>query len=204
MNIKNVYNKLLIKTSSFRWAHWSIIILSVLMTISAWYFVKEQSSQEIKAHFDQRADQSVELILERMQKYEEVLWAGVANIRSHDYSITPEEWKTFIDSLQIEKKYPGIYGIGIIDYVPKEKMAEYLVEQRKSRPNFRVHPPHLISEYYPLTLIEPLDKNLQALGLDITYENRRYSAALKARDTKKAQITAPVVLAQDSIKTPGR
>ncbi len=45
--------------------------------------------------------------------------------------------------------------------------------------------------------------NRRAVGLDMAHERNRYTAALKARDTGTAQITGPIVLVQDSERTPG-
>lgn len=66
-----------------------------------------------------------------------------------------------------------------------------------------MHPAHHENEYLPITFIEPVAPNLKALGLDMAHENNRYAAAEKAHDSGLAQVTDPIVLVQDSEKTPG-
>ena len=58
-------------------------------------------------------------------------------------------------------------------------------------------------DHWPITLIEPVAINASAVGLDMAHETNRYTAARKARDTGTSQITGPIVLVQDSARTPG-
>lgn len=138
-----------------------------------------------------------------MQKYEDALWGGVAAIRSHSFGMDYREWQRYASTLEIETKYPGINGIGVIFHVPPEKRESFLAQERQQRPDFRIHPQHQRNVYMPITFIEPVASNAKAVGLDIAHEDNRFTAALKARDTGQAQITGPIVLVQDSEKTPG-
>ncbi|CAN0502300.1 unnamed protein product, partial [Scytosiphon promiscuus] len=97
----------------------------------------------------------------------------------------------------------GIKGIGVIHQVTPEHLKNDLLSQRLLRPDYKVHPPHKQNIYMPITYIEPTNVNAKAVGLDMAHENNRFTAALKARDTGTAQITAPIVLVQDNTKTPG-
>jgi CHASE1-domain containing sensor protein len=183
--------------------HWLFVTLSAVVTIVSWYITKTQIDEKIKIQFDREADQVIELISERMRKYEDALWGGVSTIQSHGGDISYESWLTFSESLRIDTKYPGISGIGVIHNLQKSELENYLNIQQKSRKNFKIHPKHYNSEYWPITYIEPSKTNMKAVGLDMAHENNRYTAALKARDTGKAQITGPIVLVQDSDRTPG-
>ena len=103
----------------------------------------------------------------------------------------------------MEIRYPGINGIGVIYYVPPAQLAQHLEAQQRTRPDYHLRPPHDQNEYWPITYIEPVNINGPAVGLDMAHEANRFSAARKARDTGTAQITGPIVLAQDQEKTPG-
>ncbi len=185
------------------WFHWTVVGLSLAITVGAWYFVKQQMEEKTRTRFEAAAEQVLELVSERMQKYEDGLWGGVAAIQAHGGDISYEEWLEFSQSLHIETKYPGINGIGVIHHVPPENLNAYLLDQRRSRPGYHLHPEHEKSVYLPITYIEPSIENAQAVGLDMAHEANRFSAALKARDTGMAQMTAPIVLVQDAEKTPG-
>lgn len=191
------------KLGRLHWFHWAVVGLSLAITVGAWFFVKQQIEDETRTRFQSAAEQVLELASERMQKYEDGLWGGVAAIQAQGGDISHEDWRQFAQSLQIEAKYPGINGIGVIHRIRPEGLDAYLENQRRSRPDYHLHPKHNKSEYLPITYIEPSNENVEAIGLDMVHEINRYSAALKARDTGLAQITGPIVLVQDAERTPG-
>ncbi len=189
--------------SQLHWFYCLVIFASLLLTLTAWYLAKSALEEKVAGAFEREALQVIELIAERMQKYEDALWAGVAAIRSKNNTVEHLEWKRFADALRVEDRYPGVNGIGVIHYVSSEKLADYLQRQRRDRPDYKIHPAHQRGEYWPITYIEPLGINAEALGLDMAHEANRYLAATKARDSAKAQITGPIVLVQDKAQTPG-
>lgn len=203
-------------TEHFRSLHWVVLGASVLLTTGVWYIAKEQAQEKIEQQFNQQADQVVALVKDRMEKYEDALLSGVAAIHSQSHGIDAQEWKRFADTLDIQARYPGLNGIGVIYYITKDKLDAYFARERKLRPNFQVHFDHSYPDYGPdhhpddahlsywiTTYIEPVDINSKSLGMDIAHEHNRLEAALKARDTGKPTITAPIKLVQDELKTPG-
>lgn len=191
------------KTFGLKWLHWMVVLLSLLLTFTAWQFSKIQLEEKARQRFDFEADRLVAMIVERMQKYEDALRSGVAALHSQSSGIDVNEWKRFSDSLKLEKKYPGINGIGVIYQVMPDELDAFLAKERIYRPDFHIHPPHEYQEYWPITYIEPVAPNAQAVGLDMAFEANRYEAVKKARDTDQPQITAPIILVQDEKKTPG-
>ena len=85
-------------------------------------------------------------------------------------------------SIQIEDKYPGINGIGVIYAVPDAQKAAFLKRQQLDRTEFGIHPVRESDEYWPIAFIVPLAGNEQALGLDIGFELNRVTAANRARE----------------------
>lgn len=185
------------------WYHWLVVVLSLVLTLSAWQVTSRLAEQKSQIQFNFQADLLVELVKERMLKYEDALWAGVASIHALKDPVDTHSWRSFATALSIEEKYPGINGIGIIDYVAPNELEDYLEEQRKYRPDYQIHPKHNKSEYWPITHIEPVQSNKKAVGLDMAHETNRYTASTRARDSATAQITGPIILVQDAKKTPG-
>ena len=64
------------KAGTLHWFHWVVVILSLILTFSAWFFAKSQLDEKRVFQFGREADQAIELVLERMQKYEDALWGG--------------------------------------------------------------------------------------------------------------------------------
>ena len=151
------------------WVHWFIVITSALLTIAAWYFSKSQVEENSRTQFEREATQVVELVRERMMRYEDALLSGVAAIEASGGEMTHGEWRTFATSLHIETKYPGINGIGVIMDYSRGELAAHLAEQRQTRPDYRVHPDHGGDHLMPIVYIEPEQPNAKAVGLDVAH-----------------------------------
>jgi len=202
-NIDDTEREKLLKAGQMHLVHWLIVVLSIVITLTAWYYSKSQLNQKLEAKFERNAEQVINLVKERMELYENALWSGVAYIDSVETEITNPMWVSYANSLRIDLTYPGINGIGIIYNVQLEELATYIEKQRQYRPDYKIHPNHTESEYWPITYIEPVATNKMAVGLDMAFEINRYSSVKKSRDTGQAQLTAPVTLVQDDKKTPG-
>ena len=202
--------KALEHAGTMHWFHWAIVLGSLVLTVFAANYSKRQLDTRVEARFEREADQVVELVLERMAKYEDALWGGVAFMMSQGGHVDFNGWKDYAEALRIELKYPGINGIGVAHSVKPTDLPRYLAEQRTLRPEFYVRqvrrdkePAEDPVEYLPIGFIIPVGPNQQAVGLDMSYESNRHNAALRARDTGDAQITGPITLVQDSGQTPG-
>jgi len=193
----------LVYAGKMSYVHWLVIVLSVILTFTAWGYSKQQLKQKLDAKFERNSQQVVRLVKERMQLYENVLWGAVAYIDTVDTDISYYQWHTYANSLNIDLTYPGINGIGVIYHLKEAEFSSYLKKQQALRPNYSVHPKHSEPEYWPITYIEPAKTNQQAIGLDMSFEKNRHSSIKKARDTGKAQLTGPITLVQDAKKTPG-
>lgn len=191
------------RAGRIHWIHWLVIVLSGCLTIFAWRYSAQEHTKRIEQRFEVEAQQITDLVLERMRKYEEALWSGVALIRTLEGEVSFAEWERYASSIQIETRYPGINGIGVIHALSLDEVPGYLAYQRELRPDFKIHPEHDESVSYPIGYIVPVAGNEKAVGLDMAHETNRFTAAKRARDTGIAQITGPIVLVQDSGKTPG-
>jgi len=183
--------------------HVLVVGLSLLLTITAWQFSKYQGERQNKLLFEASRDQALGLIADRMVKYEDALWAGVAAIKSHGTDISYQSWQTFAETLRIGERYPGINGIGVIHFQTAETLDDYLARQHQDRPYFRIFPEHKQDVFMPITFIVPEADNTAAIGLDVAHEVNRRTAALASRDTGNAQITGPITLVQDADRTSG-
>jgi len=205
MEVLKEFNKKqkLAPNGGMHFIHWFIIFLSVILTFSAWYYSQYQIRQKLEIEFQREAEQVISLIKERMALYENALQSGVAYMDSINTEVSAEQWHTYTSSLQIEVNYPGINGLGIIYNIQPEQLTQYLQQQRSLRPNYSLHPYHNEAEYWPITYIEPVALNQKAIGLDVAFEQNRYSSIKKSRDTGESQLTAPIKLVQDQKKTAG-
>ena len=191
------------KKTLIHWYHWLVILASLLLTITAWKSSDNQIQEKRSELFTIQTKQLLAQVSERMSHYAVGLKAGAAAIQSITQQTQVEEWTKFSKALNLSDTYPGINGIGVIYHVQPSKLDGFLKRQRQSRPHFKIHPSHDKQEYWPITYIEPFISNEKAVGLDMAFEHNRLSAAKKSRDTGATQITAPIILVQDTKKTPG-
>lgn len=193
----------MVRYSRFQFIHWFVLLASVVLTLIVWLYARAQEQQNIQARFEYEASHITDHIEERLQKYELALWGGVSAIKQNGDQMSRAGWKEFADNLEIAARYPGINGIGVIQEFEPEELEAHLAYERQTMPAYRIHPKHDQNIYRPITYIEPIDINAEAVGLDMVHEENRNTALLKARDTGTAQITRPIVLVQDQDKTPG-
>lgn len=191
------------KKTYLHWAHWFVIIFSALLTLSAWYFSKNQMQLKETAIFNRNSDNMIERLTERMKEYESALRAGVAAIESRKTTLTYKDWRVFSKGLQLESYFPGVNGIGVIYKVQRDERVFFEKKNKEKRPYFKIYPEHTQDYLLPITLIEPYESNAKAVGLDMAHETNRFTAAKLAEKTKSSQITGPIILVQDSKKTPG-
>ncbi len=191
------------QSGKLHWYHWLVITASLVLTISAWYVASARVNEKAEIQFNYQSDQIIALLKERMSKYEDALWSGVATIYVQNNTMDHLQWRQFSEALSIGEKYPGINGIGVIKYVAEDELAAFLAEQTAARPDFRIHPQHQKKEFWPITFIEPIELNIKALGLDMAHERNRLNASKKARDSGRPQVSGPIILVQDKKRTPG-
>lgn len=185
------------------WVHWLIVGLSVVITLFAWRTSENSLDSQEQSRFDREAERVVNLMQERIKHYEDALLSGVAAMQTHNGDMSRSQWKRYADNLDLTKRYPGISGIGVIHYVEADDIQMFLNKMHVEAPSFSIHPEHTHDLSLPIVYIEPEKTNAAAVGLDVAFETNRRTAALQARTTGKTQISGPIVLVQDSGKTPG-
>lgn len=104
----------LIDAGKFHSVHWIILVLSLMLTVLAWYFSNQQVNQKIEERFRHESSQVIELVKDRFSLYEQALWGAVSFYEASEQGINYSNWKKYATSLHIETTYPGINGIGII------------------------------------------------------------------------------------------
>lgn len=183
--------------------HVLVVSLSLMMTIGAWLYSKQQVNLQIESRFEASKSRTIDLIVDRMSRYEDALWSGVAHVDALGADVTAASWKHFASSLNIEKKYPGVNGIGLIQFVDRQNLQAYMTARESEERDFSIFPEHDLDFLLPITFIEPENINAAAVGLDVAHETNRRTGLLASRDSGGAQITGPIFLVQDSGHTPG-
>jgi PAS domain S-box-containing protein len=149
--------------------------------------------------FDELAARTVEQVQRRLHAYEYGLrGARGAMVSAGVDQIDRRRFRDYSDTRDIEKEFPGARGMGLIRRVPASDELRFLSAARlDDKPDFTIRSLSAhTGDRYVIQYIEPLERNLQSVGLDIASESNRRAAAEGAMQTGMARLTAPITLVQ--------
>jgi signal transduction histidine kinase/CHASE1-domain containing sensor protein len=146
-------------------------------------------------------DQSVEmkrLVLERVGVYENSL-LGSRGLFDAIGEVDRDQWKQYVDSLNLQDRYPGIQGLGYTKVVsPDEKDNLISTIRSEGYPDFDIRPEGERSIYTSIIYLEPFDiRNQRAFGFDMFSEPTRRKAMVRARDNAEVAASGRVFLLQE-------
>jgi len=171
---------------------WSGIAFAVVMalTMLIWAPMARQARADGEAEFLARTEQVAAAIRARIVAYEQILHAGAAL-----FSVKPEvdraDWQRFFAALDVQARYPGIQGLGYVEYVPGAEMPAFLERVRTlGLTDFAVMPGGDRLDYAPVTFIEPHSgHNAADIGMDLLVEPACRTAMERARDQSQVVMT---------------
>jgi two-component system, OmpR family, sensor kinase len=179
----------------------AIIVLIALLsfTLFAYYQAKMSAQEKRERMFDNRLKQLTEDINLRMQDYIQIL-KGCQGLFYGSDSITANDWKVYINSLDIDNIYPGIQGIAYAAYIPASDSSKLEETIRKSGfSDFNIRSSFKNDYLTPIIFIEPFTgRNLRAFGYDMYSDDARRKAMYRALITGKAAMTSKVTLVQET------
>ena len=178
-----------------------VLVLGLLLAAMAARWQQDHNGKFAQQRFDELAARVTDHLSERMRSYDKGLrgvrgavvvngGAALDRAQMHAYSATRD----------IDQEFPGARGFGIIWRVPQAQEQSFVARARANGwPDFKVRQfqPHG-GERFVIELIEPLQRNREAVGLDIASEASRRRAALAAMHSGEATLSGPVRLVQAS------
>ena len=118
--------------------------------------------------------------------------------------LSRSEFRKFMQSRDIDQEFPGVRGLGIIDRIPRAGLNAFVAAQRKDgAPDFTVKTSGTASDLFVIKYVEPVERNRQAVGLDVGAEPVRRAAAERAVRQGKPALTGRITLVQDDQKRAG-
>lgn len=193
-----------------RWKPYLVVgllieLASVVMTIVSGEAVHRSAEERAALLFDGQIERGMVAARERLEKYEQGLYAGVALFNASE-DVTRDEWRAFVTRMDLEERFPGILGLGFIRRLAPGTVDDWVRDVRADAgPDFwikKLDSPAR-DHRYVIDFIEPLEPNLPARGLDIGSELSRRSAAVEAMLTGETRITNIISLVQDNTSKPG-
>lgn len=178
---------------------WIILATSLLLTICAWYISSQYVQQRAQDKFQFKVQEVAKAIEDQMHVYEQVLRGGVAFFDSSNF-VSREEWKIYVETLDLEKHWPGIQGLGYAVPVPKEKLKAHIESVRaEGFADFTVKPEGERDFYTSIIYLEPFDwRNRRAFGYDMWSNELRRDAMKKSMETGNPVASGLITLVQET------
>lgn len=182
------------------WIAWLVFAVVLVVTLLLWQVSIHLVEDRTEARFRTQSLQLKTAIEERLLNYEQVL-AGSAGLFSVAGDVSREEWRVYIDKVDIDRYYPGIQGIGFVQRLGVRQMADHIASVRAEGVyDYLVKPLGTGPYYYPMVYLEPgTDRNRRALGYDAFSDPDHRLAMELARDEARPAATAKLVLIQEEV-----
>lgn len=152
-----------------------------------------------KAHSQIRYDANqVKRILEdEMDQYLYGLQGTRGSFIASNYKFDPKAFRVYAESRDLYSNFTGSLGFGFIRYIRHQELKKYLTKLQNQPLKTKIYP-DIYSENMVVELIEPIEVNQKAIGLNIAFEEKRRTTALKSAETGKPLLTPPISLVLNS------
>ncbi|SMF56772.1 CHASE domain-containing protein [Pseudogulbenkiania subflava] len=171
----------------FRALSWLILIVGVALTGLQAEHMRTREAALARAKFEIRVTELVSGFEHRMVVQAQIL-RGVAGLFAASAAVDRDEFRRYVQGLELPRYYPGITGIGYVAAMRAQGFADY-----------DIRPPGPRDPYTAVIYVEPFDwRNQGALGFDMSLEPTRFAVARRAADEGRLLMTGKLTLLQET------
>ncbi|HUR82156.1 MAG TPA: CHASE domain-containing protein [Thermoanaerobaculia bacterium] len=177
---------------------WYVFGVFVVLTLLATSYVWRSTRAADHARFINAAQAARDAITARLDTYINVLTA-TRGLMASNPALPRNALRDYIRSHEVQRRYPGIQGIGFTLRVPVDYVETLEAEMRgEGLEDFRVWPDTPRQDIHAVVVLEPIDRrNRAALGYDMSTDPVRRAAMDRARDTGAPAASGYVTLVQE-------
>src|SRR5580765_5512441 len=173
---------------------WVVLVITLAASFGGWYISRLNTELTARRQFDDEASRILSSLRQRLMIYQDVLHGGVG-LFAASYSVERNQWRAHLESGSVDKRFPGIDGVGYIANVPRTNLDEFLRRTREDKtPDFDVQESGTNDVLMVVKYVEPEEPHRGALGHDISGDPDRRAVAEKARDTGSAAMSGVLAL----------
>lgn len=176
-----------------------VLLCGLLCTAAVWFTLYATQEKAADQKFQQLCDEVLEAIEKRMSSHRQILLSS-AGLFEVSNDVSREDWRRFVQRMNLESNYPGILGLGYSQAVRPEQLNAFEESVRQEGfAEFTVKPAGKRDLYTSIIYLEPFEgRNLAALGFDMFSEPIRRAAMTRAVETGMAQLSGKVTLVQEN------
>jgi diguanylate cyclase (GGDEF)-like protein/PAS domain S-box-containing protein len=186
------------------WARLVLLPLLVLcaalsVTWTLWDHEREAARRELLSQFNFSLGDAVSRIEQRMGTYE-LLLRGVQSLFATNGEVDREQFRDYLDSLNVDANFSGIQAIGMVAWVPAAQLGAHIeAMRRQGLPDYAIQPEGARANYAPIIQRAPyIGINRARPGFDAWADPVRRRAMEQARDSGMATISGKVRLSVDA------
>ena len=175
-----------------------VMVVSLLLAFLAAQRIAATTRDRDRLRFESLVQRTQTDIVDRIDTYIALMHSTRGLMEAND-SIGLRDFRTFISSIGLTARYPGIQGIGYSRRVAAADLPSFLSRtRREAGGGFNIRPTQPRDEYHVIVYLEPLDRrNVTAIGYDMFTEPVRRTVMERARDTGLPAATGSVTLIQE-------
>jgi len=167
------------------------------LAMATFAYLSGQEAARIK--FEATADDALNRIESRVALHLGLLRATDAYFETRGGDVSAAEFKAYFDTLQIEKNFEGLQGLGMLGMAPAADLGQLRQEiVRRQGSSAEIFPATTDAEWRtPLILYEAIgEPRRHAIGFDMFTEPPRRDAMLAAIETGEPRSTGRLMLGQ--------
>jgi signal transduction histidine kinase len=178
-----------------RWVPFIVLAGTLLAAVAVSQYVRSTASTKDRLRFQTAVQDTVDAVDRRLETYIAMLRATAALFAASE-GVTSDEFRAFVEHLELGERYPGVQAIGFsVQVQPAEVDALVARIRKEGVQDFRIWPEGTRRLYHTIVYIEPLNRRGRAmLGYDMSTEPARRAAMERARDTGRPAATGRVEL----------
>jgi signal transduction histidine kinase len=176
-----------------------VLVVSLILTIGVTYLFYQSAKNKDLLRFNNEVFRVQAVIDHKVNLYLALLKGGRGFVESST-QLNRENFADYVSSLDLEKNYVGVQGIGYNKIVmPKEREALIGRMVLEGFADFKMYPESERELYHATIYLEPLnERNKKAIGFDMSTETNRRAALEMARDSGEAVASAKVTFGQEN------
>lgn len=176
-------------------------IFAAALSLTFYAFYQDVKSAQLNQNekFEEQQKRITAAIDDKLHIYDQLLRSGSALFYSSD-NVTREEWRLFAETVQLNKHWPGIQGIGYAAPIDAAKITEHEQLMRKEGfTDYEFYPKGDRDFYTNIVYLEPFDwRNQRAFGYDMWSNPTRQDAMKRAMDSGSTHASGVITLVQET------
>lgn len=161
-----------------------VLLCGLLSTLGAWYALSAIREKAADREFQQLGNEVLEAIEKRMNNHRQILLGGAALFDASN-DVSRDEWRRYVQRLDLESTTRGILGLGYSQVVQPDQLQIFEESLRKQGfVEFAIKPAGKRDLYTSIIYTETFTgRNLAAFGFDMFSEPTRRAAMSRAVET---------------------